>query len=120
MPATLAPPLSTARRPRVRMDVRPAALPSRTPPGVPARRRELVSAHVMLGEMNRALAERDECAGMSVQAGRWMAEPSDLVCNWSISSLQVRVSGATHPLAFARLREVVAQARARYDVLLPG
>ena len=83
-------------------------------------RRETVLPDVLLAEMNRALSNRSETATVRVGGRQWkLVEAEGGACNWCETSLIVRVHGTVGPRAFASLREVIAEARARYDLALP-
>jgi hypothetical protein len=90
------------------------------PPRVPPRSgRERVPPEVVIEAINRALVFFPECAGVRVGARAWEVRPDAAGCNWSEGSLVVRVHGTVGAGAFNALRDVIAEARARYDVVLP-
>ncbi|HEX2204527.1 MAG TPA: hypothetical protein VHG91_14545 [Longimicrobium sp.] len=111
-------PLAPARR--VRRGPLPAAAPlAARRRRIDAPRRETVPPELLLAEINRALSERPETATVRVGGRRWVLRSAEAgACNWCETSLVVRVHGTVGPQCFAVLREVIADARARYDLLL--
>lgn len=84
-----------------------------------AARRETLLPDALLAAMNHALSTRPETATVRVGGRRWkLVEAEGGACNWCETSLIVRVHGTVGPQAFAVLREVIADARARYDLAL--
>ena len=81
-------------------------------------RRETLTGSELLAILNGALAGKPGCDGVRLGAGRWELEADAVACNWSETSLIVRVHGTTSPQVFAILRQVIAEARDRYDVRL--
>lgn len=77
-----------------------------------------VTGDELLAALNRELSSHPECEGMRLGAARWERDTHVAGCNWSETSLIVRVHGTVGPPAFAVLREILADARARYDVRL--
>lgn len=73
----------------------------------------------LLEMLNQGLAAQPECEGIRLGAQKWEIDESAAGCNWSETSLIVRVHGTTRPGAFATLREVLADVRAEFDLLAP-
>lgn len=109
MPPLLSAPPMSARRPYAGR-----SRPFRAP--VP---RETLSPGELLAAMNHALGRHSECAGVRLGVARWTHAVPGEPSNWCETSLVVRVHGSASPNVFACLREVIADARARYDVHFP-
>ena len=70
-----------------------------------------------------SLTNRDQslpqCEGLRVRAGAWELDTLGDGCNWSESSLALRVSGVVTRSALDELRRTISVARDRYDVFAP-
>lgn len=100
-------------RPRPRLWNAPPARPTVKWPEL----REVIGTEQLLDAINRELAARQETASVRVGAGRWEIAEYSAGCNWSESSLIVCVHGSAGPEVFAVLRQVIADVRARYNVV---
>lgn len=89
-------------------------------PVVPSRQAVRVAPARLLEVLNQELAARAECEGVRLGARRWEVVEGAAGCNWSETSLIVRVHGTTRPGAFPALRQVLADVRAGYDLLPPS
>jgi hypothetical protein len=95
----------------------PRNLASLAPLGSGEARRAL-EPDVLIAAINAELAQRPECAALSISGRRWPLVEGGEQSNWSEANLALQVTGPLPPSAFATLREVIAEARRRYDVLL--
>jgi hypothetical protein len=94
-----------------------AAVPA---PRATVRRAFRVTPDKLLVILNEMLASQPACEGMRFGGRKWEIEEHAAGCNWSETSLIVRVHGTTPPGAFAVLRQVIADARAEFDLVLPS
>jgi hypothetical protein len=128
MPATAELPVHIPLRPPVRSALRempyPRARARATTPAPAARplvrRTFRVTPDKLLVILNEMLASQPACEGMRFGARQWEVDERAAGCNWSETSLIVRVHGTTSPGAFAVLRQVIADARAEFDLVLPS
>ncbi|HEU4452872.1 MAG TPA: hypothetical protein VFR81_07420 [Longimicrobium sp.] len=112
-------------RPPVRGLLREPAFPrglSRVPAAPrPAGRRAIrVTPAKLLEILNGMLASQPVCEGVRLGGHNWEVNELASGCNWSETSLIVRVHGTTRPGAFAMLREVIADARTEFDLVRPS
>jgi len=86
----------------------------------PVRRAFRVTPDKLLVILNEMLASQPACEGMRFGGRKWEVDEQALGCNWSETSLIVRLHGTTAPGAFAVLRQVIADARAEFDLVIPS
>jgi hypothetical protein len=112
----LRPPVRGANREvtYLRRPVRPAA------PKPTVRRAFRVTPDKLLVILNEMLASQPACEGMRFGGAKWEVDERAAGCNWSETSLIVRLHGTTAPGAFAVLRQVIADARAEFDLVIPS
>ena len=84
------------------------------------RRAFRVTPDKLLVILNEMLASQPACEGLRFGARSWEVNELTTGCNWSETSLIVRVHGTTAPGAFAVLRQVIADARAEFDLVPPS
>jgi len=86
----------------------------------PVRRAFRVTPDKLLTILNEMVASQPACEGIRFGGRHWEVNELAAGCNWSETSLIVRVHGSTRPGAFAMLRQVIADARAEFDLVLPS
>ncbi len=125
MPATAIadPPVHIPLRPPVRgasREVLYLRKPVRSPAARPTVRRAFrVTPDKLLSILNEMLASQPACEGVRFGGKRWEVDELAAGCNWSETSLIVRVHGTPAPGIFAVLRQVIADARAEFDLVSP-
>lgn len=110
-------------RPPVRSMLREPAYPLgrvRAAPRPVGRRAIRVTPAKLLEILNEMLASQPVCEGLRLGGHNWEINELAAGCNWSETSLIVRVHGTTRPGAFAMLREVIADARTEFDLVRPS
>jgi hypothetical protein len=128
MPATATaiaePPVHIPLRPPVRnasRDVLYLRRPVRAAAARPTVRRAFrVTPDKLLSILNEMLASQPACEGVRFGGRRWEIEEHAAGCNWSETSLIVRVHGTPPPGIFPVLRQVIADARAEFDLVPPS
>lgn len=114
----LRPPVRSANREvsYLRRPVRPAA----PAPKPTVRRAFRVTPDKLLSILNEMLASQPACEGVRFGGRRWEIDKHAAGCNWSETSLIVRVHGTPPPGIFPVLRQVIADARAEFDLVAPS
>ncbi|MGN6780613.1 MAG: hypothetical protein ACTHJH_03850 [Marmoricola sp.] len=81
--------------------------------------RERITPGGLVTFINRELQALPQCQGLRVRAGAWELDTLGDGCNWSESSLAIRVSGVVTRSALDELRRTISVARDRFDVFAP-
>lgn len=81
--------------------------------------RERITPGGLVTFINRELQARPHCERLRVRAGAWELDTLGDGCNWSESSLAIRVTGVVTRSALDELRRTITIARDRYDVYAP-
>ncbi|HET7461469.1 MAG TPA: hypothetical protein VFJ82_09470 [Longimicrobium sp.] len=81
--------------------------------------RERITPGGLVTFINHELQALPQCQGLRVRAGAWELDSLGDGCNWSESSLAIRVTGVVTRSALDELRRTINVARERFDVFAP-
>jgi hypothetical protein len=83
--------------------------------------RQALSPDELVQAINRLLATRPECEGLTFEAGRLApVHRGPDGCNWPPHGLRLRVEHGPSTRALAGVRGIVELARMRYDLAAPS